>query len=168
MAGDVDPERRRIVNLERAIRIAVEAHAGQTDKEGQPYVLHVLRVMFAVSHPEARIAAVLHDVVEDTSISIEQLREEGFSDTVLEIVYCLTRRRGIKYSEYVIALKANPLAVQVKLADLSDNSRLDRNVIFPERFEADQRRLSRYLVTYKFLAEQIDETTYRALMADLD
>jgi hypothetical protein len=157
-----------VATLERAIRIAVEAHTGQTDKGGQPYILHVLRVMFAVSHPDARIVAALHDVVEDTPVTEDDLRAEGFSEPILAAVRCLTRKHGINYADYVVGVRANPLAVQAKLADLADNSRLDRNVISPARIEADKRRLAKYLITYKFLTDQIDEPTYRTLMADLE
>ena len=157
-----------MATLERAIRIAVEAHTGQTDKSGEPYILHVFRVMLAVADTEARIVAALHDVIEDTPVTEIDLQAAGFSEAILGAVRCLTRRHGVRYGDYVIGLKCNPLAVRVKLADLTDNSRLDRNVIYPARFDADRRRLAKYLVTYKFLTDQIDEATYRVLMADLE
>ncbi len=154
--------------FDRAVQIASVAHAGQVDKEGQPYLLHVLRVALATTDPDARIAAVLHDTVEDTTVTLDQLKQEGFSAAVLEAVRYLTRPRGVSYTDYVVALKGNAAARRVKLADLADNSRLDRNVIDPGRFDWDQRRLVKYLVTYKFLADQIDEPTYRELMASLE
>ncbi|AWM39551.1 Bifunctional (p)ppGpp synthase/hydrolase RelA [Gemmata obscuriglobus] len=157
-----------MATFDRAVQIAAAAHAGQVDKEGQPYLLHVLRVALAVADPEARIAAVLHDVVEDTAVTLEQIRAEGFSPAVVEAVRVLTRRHGAPYAEYVIGLKANALARAVKLSDLADNSRLDRNVLTLDRFDRDRRRIVKYLVTYKFVADQIDEPTYRALMAELE
>jgi hypothetical protein len=157
-----------MATFDRAVQLAAAAHAGQVDKEGQPYLLHVLRVALAVSDPDARIAAVLHDTVEDTSVTFEQLEAEGFSAVVLEAVRRLTRSHGTSYTDYVVGVKGNAVARQVKLADLADNSRLDRNVIDPARFDWDQRRIVKYLVTYKFLADQIDEPIYRELMANLE
>ena len=72
-----------MATLERALEIAAKAHAGQMDKAGQPYVLHPLRMMLAVTTPEARMAAVLHDVVEDTAVTLEELRDEGFPAAVI-------------------------------------------------------------------------------------
>jgi (p)ppGpp synthase/HD superfamily hydrolase len=157
-----------VATLERAIRIAVEAHTGQTEKSGEPYILHALRVMFAVPDIDARIVGVLHDVIEDTSVTEGDLRAAGFSEPILDAVRGLTRAGSERYVDYVVALQRNPLAVRVKLADLTDNSRLDRNVIFPDKFDADKRRISKYLATYKFLTDQIGETAYRMLMADLE
>lgn len=157
-----------MATFDRAVQIAATAHAGQTDKEDQPYLLHVLRVALAVTDPDARIVAVLHDTVEDTNVTFAQLYAEGFTRKVLEAVRCLTRRRGTAYADYVVALKSNALARQVKLADLADNSRLDRNVFEVASFDWARRRIVKYLVTYKFLANQIDETTYRELMAPLE
>ena len=73
-----------VATLERAIAIAAMAHEGQVDKAGMPYVLHPLRMMLSVDTPEARMAAVLHDVVEDTAVTLDQLRAEGFPETVIE------------------------------------------------------------------------------------
>jgi hypothetical protein len=157
-----------MATFDRAVQLAAAAHAGQVDKEGQPYLLHVLRVALAVSTPDARIAAVLHDTVEDTTVTFEQLKAEGFSAAVLEAVRVLTRPNGTSYADYVVGVKGNAVARQVKLADLADNSRLDRNVIDPARFDWDRRRIVKYLVTYKFLADQIDESTYRELMTSLE
>lgn len=157
-----------MATFDRAVQIAATAHAGQVDKEGHPYLLHVLRVALAVSDPEGRVAAVLHDVVEDTTVTLERLEAEGFSPAILEAVRCLTRAHGTPYADYVVNLKRNPLARLVKLADLADNARLDRNVLTVERFDWDQRRIVKYLVTYKFVADQIDEPTYRALMTGLE
>ncbi len=157
-----------MATFDRAVQLAASAHAGQVDKGGQPYLLHVLRVALAVNDPNARIAAVLHDLVEDTNVTLAHLEAEGFAAPILEAVECLTRPHGARYADYVIRLKGNAIARQVKLSDLADNSRLDRNVIDPVRFDWDQRRIVKYLVTYKFLADQIDEETYRTLMTSLE
>ncbi len=80
--------------LERAIEIAAGAHAGQVDKAGEPYILHSLRVMLRVTSPEERMAAVLHDVVEDTCVSLQDLISEGFSSEVVSAIEALTKRSG--------------------------------------------------------------------------
>lgn len=157
-----------MATLDRAIQIASAAHAGQVDKENLPYILHALRVMMHVPGIAEKIAAVLHDVVEDTEVTHADLEKEGFSAEVLDAVHRLTRTKDIRYVDYVVRCKESAVACAVKLADLTDNSRLDRNIIRPERFDHDMRRISKYLVTYKFLTDQIDEDTYRRLMTDLE
>lgn len=107
--------------LERAIQIAANAHAGQTRKDGSPYILHPLRLMLKMDSDEARIVAILHDVVEDTDISFEDLRREGFPESVLEALRLLTHDKDTPYEEYVEWIKPHPLARKVKLADLEDN-----------------------------------------------
>jgi len=106
--------------LEQAISISAMAHAGQTDKAGDPYVLHPIRVMLRVSSYEERIVAVLHDVLEDTSITIEYLRTQGFSNEVLEALTLLTKTYDA-YMDYIMKIKKNKLAHTVKLADITDN-----------------------------------------------
>ena len=125
--------------LETAIRIAVTAHAGQRDKGGEAYITHPLRLMAAVDGEEAKIVAVLHDVIEDTAVTIDDLRRERFSETVLTAVACVTHRRDEPYADYIVRCKRHPLARQVKLADLADNSRLDRCILRVERIARDLR-----------------------------
>lgn len=157
-----------MATIERALQIAAEAHEGQTDKEGLPYILHPLRVMLLVDDPDGRIVAILHDVVEDTDVSLGVLQQAGFSETILQAVRCVTHVRGESYADYVVRCRNNAIAKQVKLADLRDNARLDRTIIRPQRIDADKRRICKYLVSYKFLTDQIDESTYRELMVDLE
>lgn len=152
-------------NLETAIRIAVTAHAGQKEKGGAAYITHPLRLMTAVDGDEAKIVAVLHDVIEDTTVTLEDLRREGFSETVLSAVTCVTHCRDEPYADYVVRCKGNPLARQVKLADLTDNSRLDRCILRVERIARDLARLHRYVLSYKFLTDRLSEQDYRSLMA---
>ncbi|MGA8014703.1 MAG: GTP pyrophosphokinase [Candidatus Dormiibacterota bacterium] len=111
--------------LERALRIALDAHEGQRypSPEGEPYILHPLRVMASVAGESAQIAAVLHDVIEDTEITLAQLARWGFSPSVLFTLDCLTRRRGEAYSVHIGRVATDPTAVQVKIADLKDNLR---------------------------------------------
>src|SRR5436305_1493029 len=108
--------------LENAIRIAVEAHRGQKDRAGKPYILHPLRVMHSVETDDERIVAVLHDVVEDTYWTLERLAQEGFPPHVLNALDCVTRREGEEYSDFVERTATNAIAIRVKLADLKDNS----------------------------------------------
>ncbi|MBX9937537.1 MAG: HD domain-containing protein [Burkholderiaceae bacterium] len=112
--------------LERAISLAAQAHAGQVDKAGQPYILHPLRVMLRVSTAEERIAAILHDVVEDTSVTLEQLAEEGFSPTVVAAVEALTKRPGESRMEAAARAAENRVARTVKLADNAENMDVSR------------------------------------------
>ena len=115
------PEDGPMSTLERAIAIAAEAHTGQTDKGGAPYILHPLRVMLRVEGEDARIAAVLHDLVEDTHWTFEDLRREGFGDGVIAALDGLTRREGEIYLDFCRRAATNKLARQVKLADIQDN-----------------------------------------------
>jgi len=111
------------------------------DKAGAPYVLHPLRVMLRMSTSEERMAAVLHDVVEDTDWTLERLRGEGFSDAVVAAVDALTRRADEDYETFVRRAAVNPIARRVKLADLQDNSDLSR-IAHPT--DRDYERLERY------------------------
>lgn len=130
-----------MAGLDEAILLAVKAHFGQRDRAGAPYILHPLRLMFRQNSEAARIAAVLHDVVEDTPVTLEQLREEGFAEEVVDAVECLTRDPMDTYDQYIARLTPNPVARAVKLADLEDNMRLERNATLTER---DWERLQRY------------------------
>ena len=112
--------------LERAIEIAARAHAGQLDKAGQPYVLHPLRLMLAVNTPMERMAAVLHDVVEDTSVTLEDLRTEGFAWEILAAVHALTKTDGESRLCAARRAAANPIARRVKLANVADNMDIGR------------------------------------------
>ncbi|NKF30173.1 MULTISPECIES: HD domain-containing protein [Pseudomonas] len=112
--------------LERAIAIAATAHAGQVDKGGAPYILHPLKVMLRMSSLEERIVAVLHDVVEDCGISLEDLRKEGFSEAVLSAIESVTKVPGESYEDFVERAAQNPIGRVVKLADLEENSDLSR------------------------------------------
>lgn len=112
--------------LERAIAIAAEAHAGQVDKADSPYILHPLRVMFSLRSNEERIVAVLHDLLEDTKWTADDLRREGFSEVVLEALDSVTRRENESYDEFVDRACRNEIGRRVKLADLEDNCDLSR------------------------------------------
>ncbi|MDH1571774.1 GTP pyrophosphokinase [Pseudomonas sp. GD03746] len=127
--------------LERAIVVAIKAHEGQYDKGGAAYILHPLRVMMQVSTPEQRIVAVLHDVIEDTPLTLSDLAREGFTLKILAALLALSRRDGESYEDFVVRLGCDPLARTVKMADLADNSDLSR-IACPG--PADLARLARY------------------------
>ncbi len=127
--------------LERAIAVAVAAHAGQIDKAGRPYILHPLRVMLALDTTDDQIVGVLHDVVEDTDVTLEALRAEGFSEAVLAALASVTNRADEDYPAFVLRAAANPIGRRVKLADLRDNSDLSR-IAHPT--QKDFERLERY------------------------
>jgi (p)ppGpp synthase/HD superfamily hydrolase len=112
--------------LERAIAIAATAHAGQVDKGGAPYILHPLKVMLRMNSLEERIVAVLHDVVEDCGVSLDDLRKEGFSEEVLTAIESVTKVPGESYEDFVERAAQNPIGRVVKLADLEENSELSR------------------------------------------
>ena len=127
--------------LDRAIELAKQHHEGQTDKAGKPYIEHPLRVMNQVESEEEKIVAVLHDIVEDTDISLDDLRSEGFSEEVVSAVECLTKQDGENYDSYIERISFNPLAVKIKLADLEDNRDLTR---LPEVTDKDLERIEKY------------------------
>ena len=157
---------RIVATLEKAIEIAAKAHAGAMDKQGKPYVLHPLRVMVGVEDHNAQIVAVLHDVVEDTLLSLEDIRAEGFSNGVIEALGLVTHQKDQSYAAYVIACKQNDIARQVKLSDLRDNAKLSRLLLRPDKFDGDSARIYRYVLSYRFLMDEIAEHEYRRLMAE--
>lgn len=112
--------------LEAALEVALKAHKGQTDRLGMPYILHPLAVAEMVYGLEPKIVAILHDVIEDSSITLEQLRELGFSDNIVEAIDAITQREDEQYWTYLIRVKQNRLARMVKMADLQHNTSPDR------------------------------------------
>jgi (p)ppGpp synthase/HD superfamily hydrolase len=127
--------------MNRALEIALRVHGEQRDRYGAPYIFHPFRVMIRVNSNSEKIAALLHDTVEDGEITLDDLRREGFSEEILESVDCLSRREGESYGSYMDRVMANPLAVTVKIADLEDNMDLRR---LPEIGPEDVKRLIRY------------------------
>ena len=139
-----------MASLERAIEIAAEAHRGQLDKAGEPYLLHPIRVMLRVSGEAERIAAVLHDVVEDSpSWTLDRLRGEGFDPAIVRAVDCLTRREGEPYEDLVDRAASDRIARKVKMADLEDNMVLAR---IADPGERDRERLQRYRRAHALLS----------------
>ena len=157
-----------MATIEKAIVIASRAHAGVKDKQGKPYILHPIRVMMGVENEATQIVAILHDVVEDTSVSMPDIRAEGFSQEVIDALTLVTHQKDQPYSEYVIACKQNEIARHVKLSDLRDNASLSRVLLRPDRFEGDSSRMHRYVLSYRFLTDEITEDEYRQLMAKFE
>lgn len=136
--------------LKKAIEIAVEAHKGVTDKYGAPYINHVTRVMNLGETEEEKIVGVLHDVVEDTPWTFEQLAAEGFSSEIIDALTCVTKiSEEEDYEEFTLRVSRNPLAVKVKINDLTDNMDIRR---IPVLTEKDLTRLMKYHKAYRFLS----------------
>lgn len=154
--------------VEQALRLAIHYHAGQRDKEGECYMLHLLRVMLACSTPEAMQVAVLHDALEDTSATAEELRAAGISPEVVEAVSLLSKPENMRYEDYVIRLSSNELARQVKIADIQDNYRIHRVAYRQEHRHEDRQRIERYILSHQFLAGKLDQDEYLARVASVD
>jgi (p)ppGpp synthase/HD superfamily hydrolase len=140
-----------MATLERAIQIAVEAHAGQTDKAGQPYILHPLRVMQSLKTDDQRIVGVLHDVVEDCEgWDFDGLKAEGFKPHIIKALQSVTKREHghEDYDDFVRRAMENDIGRHVKRADLIDNMDIMR---ISDPTEADLLRLAKYRRAIKIL-----------------
>ena len=146
--------------LQRAIEIATEAHQGQFDKAGRDYIGHPLRVMEMGKTEEEKIVGVLHDVIEDTDWTFEKLAEAGFSDEVIAALRCVTKiSENENYDDFIDRVKKNPLAVAVKINDLTDNMDIRR---LPYLSDKDVKRLKKYLKAYKRLTGEPVYSIYAA------
>lgn len=154
--------------LDDALALVVAKFRGITDKAGQPYVLHCLRVMLGVSGPLAQQVAVMHDLVEDTDVKISDLKTLNFSEEVIAAIELLTHVASDSYAVYVGRLKTNDLARQAKIADLQDNYSLARVAYRDQHSAEDANRIQRYILSYQFLTDTIDESSYRRQMAILE
>ena len=130
-----------MADLEKAIELAVTKHKGQKDKAGRPYILHPIKVMLGNSGENEMIAGILHDIVEDTDCTIEDLMAGGFPDAAIEAVKLLTHNDNESYEDYLLKIKSNPVARKVKLADLKDNMDITR---ISNLTEKDLKRLQKY------------------------
>ena len=131
-----------------ALELAVEKHKNQTDKAGNPYILHPLHVMENVNNKEGKIVAILHDIIEDTDITENYLLKIGLSKRIVDAVVALTRSEDMDYQEYIKNLSSNPLAKEVKLADLEHNMDLKR---LPTLEEKELERNRKYQIAYHYL-----------------
>ena len=132
----------------QAMKLCYEAHQGQIDTSGIPYVFHPINVAEQMSDEATTIVALLHDVVEDTDYTLDDLTRMGFDDTVTDALALLTHKKGVPYLEYVAKLKNNPIARAVKLADLRHNSDLSR---LDEMDEKAKSRLEKYKAAIELL-----------------
>lgn len=135
-------------SVSKALQLATQAHKGQVDKAGKDYILHPVAVAASLQAAEAQTAALLHDTVEDTPVTLDDLRTAGFSDAVVDAVDHLTHCPGISRQEYLQRITENSLAIQVKLADLAHNSDISR---IPSPTEKDLARVQRYAKEIEFL-----------------
>lgn len=140
--------------LESAIAVAAKAHEGQTDKAGEPYILHPLRVMLRLTSIEDMITAILHDVVEDSDITFEDLRSKGFSEQIIEAINLVTKKPGESYDDFIRRAASNPIARRVKLADLKDNCRLSR---IKNPTDDDLKRIKKYRRAIRMIRKEVVE-----------
>lgn len=139
--------------LSKAITLALKAHEGQVDKSEMPYVGHVMRVMAAGRTEDEKIVGVLHDVVEDTHWTFETLLAEGFPPHIVDALRCVTKLSDNEpYDEFIERVKTNPLAVAVKINDLTDNMDVRR---YKELTDWDVKRLRKYLKAYQTLTSTL-------------
>jgi len=142
-------------DLDKAITLAGKIHKGQKDRYGASYILHPLRIMMKMETTEGKIVAILHDVVEDSDLTVQDIENQGFEAAVSRAVDSLSRREGEKYDDYIERVKDSPLAVLVKLADLEDNMDIRRaENVDDELFE----RLRKYHRAWKNLKQHLDST----------
>jgi len=144
MTGTVDPETGGS-DLEQllatALELAERAHQGQVDKAGAPYIGHPKRVMAALDDPTAKIVGLLHDAVEDSPLTLRELADRGFPAVIVSAVDAVTKRDGEPYEGYLERVKADFIALQVKIADMQDNMDLGR---IPRPTDKDRARLEKY------------------------
>lgn len=141
--------------LNKAIKIANKAHKGQTDKYNTPYIGHVMRVMNYGKTIDEKIVGVLHDVVEDCpEFDLNYFRNEGFPEYILFAIKCLTKFPDLDetYDEFVNRTEQSPLAIAVKINDLTDNMDLRR--VNRELTKKDFKRFNKYLKAYRYLTEK--------------
>ncbi len=148
--------------LGRAAMIAAEAHLGQVDKAGEPYILHPMRLAVSAATEEERIVALLHDVVEDSPVTLDQLAREGFDQNVLRALAHLTRRPAESYEDFIERVARHRLATRVKLLDLADNSDISR---LPAVADQDRARIAKYQRAKQRLAAELER---RCLFLELD
>lgn len=134
----------------QALKLCFKAHKEQIDKSGLPYVFHPFHLAEQMQTEETTIVALLHDVVEDTDYTIEDLKEMGFDKAVTDAVALMTHVDGVDYMDYVRAIKENPIAKAVKLADLKHNSDLTRMDIVDDKV---LERRKKYLAALALLEE---------------
>lgn len=134
----------------KALRLCFDAHKEQTDKTGMPYVFHPFHLAEQMTDEISTVCALLHDVVEDTDYSLEDLTKMGYPSEVIDVLRLLTHDPEVPYFDYVKAISVNPIAKQVKLADLAHNSDVTRLDEIDERAIA---RTEKYKKAIALLSE---------------
>lgn len=134
----------------KAMKLCFHAHRDQVDKSGIPYVFHPIHLAEQMKDEDTTVAALLHDVVEDTKYSLEDLEALGFSERVIAAIRLLTHADGVAYMDYVAKIKEDPIAKAVKLADLAHNSDLTRMDAVDEKAKA---RAEKYAKAIELLTE---------------
>ena len=135
--------------VQKADSMAEKAHEGQYDKAGLPYITHPRKVASFVTDPREKIVALLHDTVEDTDMTIEEI-QSVFGEEIAQAVALMTHAEGVPYMDYVEKIKSNPLARHVKMADLTHNMDLSRLPLVTDKAKA---RLEKYKKAYAILKE---------------
>lgn len=136
-------------DLDKAIKIASNTHFGQVDKGGQPYILHPLRLMMKFKNKSEMIIAVLHDVVEDSDYSIDDLKSDGFTTDIIDALSCLTKKNNEKYDDFISRISTNELASKIKIEDLKDNMDITRLKSVEKN---DLERIKKYHRSLRFLS----------------
>lgn len=132
-----------------AMKIAFEAHKNQVDKSGMPYIYHPIHLAEQMKDEKTTCVALLHDVIEDTDMTLIKLKAYGFDDDILEALRLMTHDKSIPYMDYVRAIKENPIATKVKLADLKHNSDLTRLESVSDK---DLKRAEKYKTAIELLS----------------
>lgn len=134
----------------KALKLCFEAHKEQVDKTDMPYVFHPFHLAEQMKDEETTVVALLHDVIEDTDYTFDDLEKMGFGKTVIDALRLLTHESSVPYMEYVSKIKTNPIATAVKLADLEHNSDLSRFDIVDD---FARKRNEKYAEAKKLLSE---------------
>ena len=163
-ANEMDNE----LAIELATELALNFHRGQRDADGDPYILHLMRVMLKCHSTSAKQAGLLHDILEDTSATEDDLIQAGICPNVTQSVKRLTRIAHIDYADYIMALAEDPIAKEVKIADLEDNYAIGRVKYRTEHRLEDARRLERYILSHRFLSGHLQRTEYIEAMRLVD
>lgn len=138
--------------LDAAITLACRIHTGQVDKSGKPYILHPLRLMLKFETLDEQIVSVLHDVVEDGNVTLDELRQLGLCEHVIHAIDCLSKRSGEAYEDFIARIRPDELARKVKIEDIRDNLNLTR---LPTLEAKDLERITKYHKALRYLLAPI-------------
>ena len=134
----------------KALKLCFEAHKEQVDKSGMPYVFHPFHLAEQMTDETTTVVALLHDVVEDTELTFDDLEKQGFGEEIISVLKLLTHNDDTPYMDYVAKIKNNKIATAVKLADLRHNSDLTRLDVVDEKA---LKRKEKYEKAIKLLTE---------------